>query len=233
MIKKNITLKGNGNYVTESNNIYTVTGIYDNTIKSLNINWIKIPFSFYNIHSSNNTLVTSAGTVTLTPGQYDIDDITTEIATQLQVFDATFTCTYSLITYKITIARTTNFDITLSSSTLNTVLGFGTTDLTGAATYTSTNCYDINTSSIVYMHSRNLSTLNNSISHDDRAYALFSIPMLAKSGEIMYYLPQQPQYFDINLKYNLVKDQWWFTREDGTTIDFNGVEWMINFDMNY
>lgn len=231
MNKRNYTIRGDSLFVTKTNNKYKLSNIWYKDAKNIQINWIKIPYSFYNITASNNVLVTSAGTVTITPGQYDIDDITSAIQTQLVAFDATFTVTYSLITKKITIARSTNFNLTLASSTINRNIGFNNTNKTGASTYTSDNVYDVASCPFVYFHSKNLNYANSSTAHDFREDVIMSVPCNVTTSNEIFYMPELPIRFLLDQNKDLSFDTWWFSTLNTSIIDLNNVEWTVNLDI--
>lgn len=101
---------------------------------------IKVPVSFYNINSNYNTLnyttaTDGAKTTTLTPGNYTIDDIVSELETDMNsnLTGATIDVTYSEFTQKISI-KVIGESLTSVSGSLLDIIGFtGTTTLTGTA----------------------------------------------------------------------------------------------------
>ena len=93
---------------------------------------VRCPISFYNINSNNNVLNWSDAsvpneTVTITPGNYTIDELVTELKTRMdaEVTGTPYTISYDDITQKVNIAKSnaTVLEIT-AGSTLNKVIGF-------------------------------------------------------------------------------------------------------------
>lgn len=73
---------------------------------------VTIPNTMYTIDAgSNDTINTSAGVATIPAGVYTIGGLATAAQTALQAVDATFTCTYSTLTLKYTIARPVAFSL--------------------------------------------------------------------------------------------------------------------------
>jgi len=94
---------------------------------------IKLPVSFYNINSNYNTLnyttsVDGAQSATLTPGNYTIDELITELETQMNAdLTPTVTITYNEFTQKVSInvvGTPTTDDITSLSGSLLDIIGF-------------------------------------------------------------------------------------------------------------
>lgn len=212
-------------------NVYTVPSYANYNNKLIRINKIIVPYTFYNIDSTNNLLKTSAGNVSVPTGFYDIDTLTTYIQTALKVFDASFTCTYSLTSFKITIARTTNFNLTLSTSTINDVLGFLYVDKTGAASYTGTNIYDIGANNIITFHSELLSKVNSNQHSDSRKNFILDIPITVSPGQKIIYSPYYPTYFKLDAPKNYGIDKMYFMSEKGNIINFNGNNWKLELEI--
>jgi hypothetical protein len=92
---------------------------------------VRIPVSFYNINSNNNVLTfldaASSESATITPGNYTIDELLTELQVQmnLQVSGSPYTITYDDITQKVNIANSSANILTIQDTTaLNSVIGF-------------------------------------------------------------------------------------------------------------
>jgi hypothetical protein len=213
-----------------SNNKYQLKGytVYGSML--MRLNKIMIPYSFYNVMAGKNTLITSLGTVTITPGQYDVDDLRSALETALIVLDATFTVAYSNLTKKFTIARTGNFDLTLSTSTINTLIGFGKVDKTGAATYTSDNVFDINNCQYLTMHSKRLNENNGNITTDGREGFICCIPVNVSTGSTIVFYPNYPIEYEYNRYKSITDDEIWFQHEDTSVINFNGCNWQMEME---
>jgi len=143
---------------------------YSNLSKYTNIKIIDwaIPISFFNINSNNNIFYINDGadkTVTLTLGDYRPSTLIVEIQTKLNAISTNFTVTFNNDTNKITITRTSNFNLLFNSySNFNQicdVIGFNKTDHLAASTYTSENIFNGRPYNIIMIRSNELSISNN------------------------------------------------------------------------
>jgi|6_EtaG_2_1085325.scaffolds.fasta_scaffold13239_5 hypothetical protein len=95
---------------------------------------VRCPISFYNVNSNNNVLewtdgvsAGSSANVTITPGNYTIDELIAELQTQMNAaVSGTYTITYNDNTQKVNIAQsaTSRVSTITANSTLNKVIGF-------------------------------------------------------------------------------------------------------------
>ena len=98
--------------------------IADGNYIYLSVQYANIPYSFYNINSTNNllnyTLNSVNYSITITSGNYNITQLVSFLKTNM----TGFTISYNSITNKITFSHSTyNFNF-LSSSTCLEILGF-------------------------------------------------------------------------------------------------------------
>lgn len=90
---------------------------------------VKVPVSFYNISSNYNTInftsvTDGAQTITLTPGNYTIDELIAELETQMNaVLTTVIDITYSEFTQKVSISTATEALTSVSGSLLD-IIGF-------------------------------------------------------------------------------------------------------------
>lgn len=106
------------------------------TIRGALVTAVTIPNTMYTIDAGvNDTVATSAGVATIPAGVYTIGGLATAAQTALQAVDATFTCTYSTLTLKYTIARPVAFSLlwTAAAPGASARLGF-TPAVAGPAT---------------------------------------------------------------------------------------------------
>lgn len=92
---------------------------------------IRIPVSFYNINSNNNILTfldaATTETATISPGNYTVDELLTELQVQmnLQVAGTPYTLSYDDINQKVNIANSSANILTIDDATLlNVIIGF-------------------------------------------------------------------------------------------------------------
>ena len=221
------------NCTLNSDKTYTING-YVPCAKNqrIRINNFIIPYSFYTINNYNNKLlVTIVGTYTITIpiGNYTIITLCAQLQTLLKVVDASFTCTYSQLTNKITIARTGNFILDGKYSTLNKIIGFNYTEKTGADSYTGDNCFKLSPRFITF-HGKNISDFTHNMNTNGADSYFETIPINSSSGNQINYVNQFPTNFGIDDNKNLNNDIWWFNDDDGNILDFNGVHPVIKIE---
>lgn len=171
--------------------------------KAFTIDYIALSNTFYQINAFCNVLVINFSsvdhTITITPGNYSSTDLITAIQTQLTAIDAGFSISLGPYTQLTTIAHTTtNFQIKLASSTMNKILGFGTTNLTGANTYTGTDYFN-NSWPFITMHSDALSLALKSVTGDNRISFVETILLDAPSGDYVFYRPYSTKYYPMDI----------------------------------
>jgi len=130
------------------------------------VDWA-IPISFFNVNSNNNIFYINDGAdkaVTLTLGDYTPSAMALEIQTRLNAVSTAFTVSFNNNTNKITISRTSNFNLLFASYSNNNqicdVIGFDKTDHTGTTTYTSENIYNGRPYNILMIRSEELPLTN-------------------------------------------------------------------------
>ena len=115
-----------------------------------------IPYSFYNVNSNNNKLViyfseSMSTTYLFNTGNYTINQFLTELQSKL----VGFTITYDKIKSKLTLAYTTNFTISTTSTCLD-ILGFGDVSASLLSrinnTTTSINCINLQAFQCICVH---------------------------------------------------------------------------------
>lgn len=198
------------------------------------INRLSVLYSWYNINANNNVLKTSLGNITVPAGIYDISSLLTKMTALLQVLDASFTATLSSSTApesrKIKISKTgANFSLLLSQSTINKIIGFGYTDLTGNTTYTGTNVFSIGTRYVTF-HSEHISKSINSRCSDSRPDYVCFVPVNTTVGGYIEYEPDYPIMFEVDQNQSINNDIMYFMDDELNIIDFNGIHPIINME---
>ena len=145
-------------------------------------------------------------TITLDDGNYDIDTLLDTIKTKMNAYAGTYTLNYSNISYRITIAESSNINFELITSdndfTIWDVLGFKqSTDLTGNNTYTASHIFNLSQepsyfflkSSLIQGSRDKIMTANNK----NKSYVscLTKIPLDAQFGELIHFRPYLPLRF--------------------------------------
>jgi hypothetical protein len=215
---------------TISNYIYNI----DKDVKritELSLGSVIIPYSFYAITATNNTLDTSSGTVTLPPGNYTGNSVVIEIQDQLQVFNIDYLVTYSTTTQKITIS---NASITFSvaiTGTASTLLGFSTATAV-ANSHTADGV--LNVSGPLYLVLKS-SILSRALAfrnvYTDNSYdsSIASIPVNVNAGGFIVYQNSTTRTLGLKLNFTPTTDiDIQLQDEDGNDLEMNGIDWSID-----
>ena len=197
---------------------------------------VNLPISFYAINSTNNVLNFTDSTdglltVTITPGNYTIDELLAELQTVMNAAatTATFTLTYDEITQKTTFAWTGGTTITFEdTSTLFPLLGLRE-DLESAKStpFTATDVSYTNTTRYVKLFVDNINS-NNVYDNDNVQKVAVKLPINEVRNEFQFYdnhrgykiqLPSMPSINEMRIK---------LTDPDNNVIDLNGVDWSFD-----
>lgn len=112
---------------------------------------LSLPLTNYIITELNNIIYFTDGTeyvATITPGIYNITTLCDEIETQMNatVYGGVTTCTFSELTYKITISGTVNFSLqfeTYITNSIRNIIGFNAVDTISASSQTGNNSINL------------------------------------------------------------------------------------------
>ena len=182
----------------------------------------EIPFSYYIVNTLNNVFtftgdVTVATPITITPGNYNSSQMTTELKTQLDAIAGNadvFTVTYSTSTNRFTIVSdgATNASFTLTFGTLgdstNTdlhwFLGFNSGDNASTGTTLVTpNVINLSGPNYLYINSQKWGQLTNfllpqgaeNLGGGNRGPQTAKVPVNVGPGEIIFYDDPDPEYW--------------------------------------
>lgn len=157
----------------ENDNNFSVRPHRYNDIRAIELKNILIPYTFYNVNSTNNVLTifkngdTQNRDVILTPGNYNITDFLVQLKTQLDSSLGpvqTYTCTYNVNTYKITIAQNSSTFLIYASSTIKHLLGLGSINTPNVISQTMTNVFDLSYTNIIKVFSNSLTKFDSKFS---------------------------------------------------------------------
>ena len=127
---------------------------------------IKVPVSFYNLNSNYDTFnftLSSSGaqSITLDHGNYTIDELISELETQMNAILSGFTITYNEITQKVSIQNATVQNISAISGNGWRLVGFENTQtIAASATVVGNNVAYTNTTSCLKLVISNLVSNN-------------------------------------------------------------------------
>lgn len=191
-----------------------------------------IPYSFYNVSSSNNLLVYSLDSmtmvnVTLPVGNYNIN----QIVTALRSLMAGFTVTYDNVANKLTFSYPYDF-MFFDSSTCMQLLGFldNKTYIATNNSLTSEKCVDVYTIKNIQIHS-NLLTYNIDKNQRSNLSILCSVPVTNQPFSLINYV--NSNNFRTNLfinQINVIKIK--LTDEAGKLINLNGCYFTITLQLD-
>jgi hypothetical protein len=216
-----------------------------NDIKAFQLIACEFPNTQYEVDAHNNTfLLYDAATdanypITLTPGNYTLSDLATEIQTQLiaAVGALTFTVTLNSSTSKFTIARTgaTNFQLLLADGQWGTetsarfLLGFNAVDTTAASSITSTNRVVISDAAHVRVMLRQGVTHSNHQDSDGR-FLLGLIKInenVTEAFNFAHKVISEPVSFVGKLNKLRIR----FVNRNGAAYRFNGGKFSLTFSV--
>lgn len=197
-------------FIDSVNKSYGTSSNFQITLDdSLNINNVKllnarIPVTWYNIDSLNNTILFNEGagnlTATLPLGNYNITDLTSELKIQLDSAGLdTYTVTYDSKTMKMTISSSGTFSLLFntSSSEIWEILGFNKTDTNIASSHVGNNVIDLIRIKYIQIIVPELGIIGHS-TKTNQQYT-FLIPVNENRSDIIH-------YFDNN-DFNQIKHQ--------------------------
>ena len=200
-------------------------------VSRIGISEIVMPNTFYNITSANNTISVNEGggaqTVTITAGFYDIDTLLDALKTALDAdgtLTGVFTCSYSTITYKVTIASTVANSIVYGQ--LADDLGFMVT--TGSATsHTATRVFDINKIKEIYI----LSTINtNHELNSKRQSILGKVVLNGSFGEVIVSKNESVNYINLESPQDIGSLNFQLIDNSHNVLSNNDLEWSMTID---
>jgi len=156
-------------------------------IRSFMIKKAIIPYTFFPINSTNNTVIifkngdTQDRTATIPPGDYTLSELKNELQTQLNtlVGTETYIVTDGSTTNKLTITQSASTFIYRGTSTMNHILGFASTDTANAISHTGVYVYNVSGTDYINVFSSQLTKFDSRIrtSGNDSSNFLFSIPL--------------------------------------------------------
>ena len=183
-----------------------------------------IPYTFYNINSSNNYLqYYENGNIknhTITPGNYS----TTSLINELLQTMTTYTITYSPITNKLTFSNTYNFSF-YNASTCLALLGFSGPASSTNNSLTSDICVNLSPYRCICIGS-NLKTFSVNTLLPNNQSILASIPINTAPNSIIIY--ENKNNFKCNTYTNTINNiHIRLMDHKFNTLDLNGLHWTI------
>jgi len=188
------------------------------------------PYTFYNINSSNNTLTylenNTAYTITITSGNYNVNNLITELMSKM----ARFTITYNSITNKMTFVNSL-YDFTFSSlSTCLSLLGFSSNLSSISKTLTSDKVVNLCPYRCICLHT-NLKIFSVNKKNSNNTSLLASIPINCAPNSIIVY--ENKNNLKSNTFTNIINNiRIKLTDHDFNPLDLNGQHWTITLQFD-
>jgi len=191
-----------------------------------------IPYSFYNVNSSNNRLLLQIGanlyTFILNTGNYSINDFLTELRNKLGFM----TITYDKIKSKLSFTYpTSNFSF-IPASTCLELLGF--TSLSNLTSFnntlTSENCVNLQSYHCICVGTNFISNSINAVDQKNPTI-LCSIPITTAPNSMISYI--NPSNYKINIFSSMFSSiNIKILNQNGEPIDLNGCHWSMTLQLD-
>ena len=192
-----------------------------------------IPYSFYNINSSNNILKYSFDGVTINTliipiGNYNVNNLVTILKSNLL---SGFSVIYNSIQNKLTFTHTTNEFMFMSSSTCLQILGFNNSTISSISlSLTSVNCVNVYSIRTIQVNS-NLITYNVNKLQKNNFCILCSIPISCTPFSLIEYVNRTN--FKTNLFLNRLSNiKIKLTDDNGNLINLNGCHYSLTLQLD-
>jgi hypothetical protein len=226
----------NGTYNSQVEFLLPVIEIPTNYTIYLSVCHVAIPYSFYNVNSTNNTLKFSIlsviTTITIPIGNYTALNMLSTLNTLLSPFN--FTVTYSSITNQMTFTHSTQdftfiYDPNNLQSTCFNILGFSLNyQYSTSKILTSNTMLNLSPTRCLCISS-NFRTQNITTIKSNNFSLLCSIPIAVNPYAIITY---QNSGYKTNLNSNVFNSVIInITDQDGNFLNFNSINWSIALEL--
>ena len=208
-----------------------------------------IPISFYNVNKSNNVLVIEVEqkitTLTLTPGNYNISQLLTELHRVLDedtvlVGDEKPTFDWSSYTNKLSFKTASNppagFKMMKISKVSTCLKLFGFTEKQDHHNSPDTGILsgdtlcDIRGFDAIHVKTDLFTAGNTYSTKKHRHNSLATIPVSGMPYSIIQFRPQNPHMVEVK-KPTISTFRLWLEDDDGNKIDFNGMKWTMTLSI--
>lgn len=206
-----------------------------NRITEILIKSVQIPYSYYNVNATNNTLNINGVPVVIPHGNYTVFSIMSVLENAIDgVLGNNTTVSYSDITLKFTISSDINIQIFTDSNTVNSplsiLLGFRQDSVSATTLIGDSVVYLGGTNYINIVSSFITRPIHNKTIYRDNDYkdVLVSVPVNSIAGGIITYTPEAPVKLSYKFKINnnAVID-FRLEDEDGNILNLNGLDWSM------
>src|SRR5690606_17819944 len=153
--------------------------------------------SIHNITSSNNKLNVNGNEITVTPGQYEEEDLASYLDSELKDLNPNYEVIFNPIQHTFTFSLTDTFTLNFNiSNSIASVLGFSETEYSGAESYTG-NFADVFVNKFILI--KVIDNNANNIHGSPNIVTSFYIPLDNEFGKVIHYKPKFYPEQKINL----------------------------------
>lgn len=207
-------------------------------IHSVSLESFIVPNTSYNIRAGVNDYIPFRRSSTnyafqITPGSYTITSLLSAIQTGMNAADAnTYTCTYSAITMKATIAGSGAFILNFATGTNASTscwreLGFSQADTSSTTSHTGSNVVSLEKPSTLFI---NIPELRYPVSTSNSAdYHTFIVPLTENAGNLVFF--STTSQFDQRIAFSspISFSELTFLLKDRSNVasSLNGGEWAM------
>lgn len=220
-------------------NVNIGQGLY---LDQIQLDAVQIPYTYYNVNSTNNTLVinwnSSNTTLTISPGNYTLSQLGTALNSAVGTINSNITCTLNSIqwtfTFSFSAASPSTGQLILSQSTINRLIGFpSTTDTTNSSNLTSTSVALLLDQAFLFINIDGVG--DNIISSTNGNKYTFYVPVSVVGGEMLVYQTDldQNQVLKVNqpVKYSSLHVRLY--DNFGNILNLNGSDWSMTIKIYF
>ena len=187
----------------------------------------EIPYSFYNVTTSNNTLVINNIEISINPQNYSAFNIVDAFNVQFALESLDIVMSFNDNNNKFSLLSPTTF--TIDSTTMIKELGMDNLPQT-TNTYISNKVCNLAGTSSIYIRSDNMN-IQNINSFGKTNGVLSKVLVNTSPGNFIFFQPTTPQYFLLGNSLNFINIQ--LLNDDNQFIDFNGLDWSLTLSIEY
>ena len=190
----------------------------------------EIPYSFYNINSTNNVLKFTAAatlyTVTFPSGNYGITNFATVLQALMNAQFAGFTITYDKTTYKLTFTNATAFSLNFPANTMAPLIGLTATSST-ATSVTPQKIINISGPKSLLIKSIRLTRpkITRPFLNQAQNDILYKVPINGGPGDILVEKNVYTNLFRYGIRQTIDTMDFQLVDENDVQVDLNGQNW--------
>lgn len=194
---------------------------------------VSIPTSYYNITTNNNKINTNLGIITITPGHYNINELKSELLTQLSTImtNPPTAINYNLKTMKLEFVMSTQsitFQFAGNSNQLYRELGFENSNYTlnASTTFIPPNVINLSFPNYCFIVSKELGSRTLTTDLD---FVTFTVPLTQEREKTNVYF--EKSHFQQVIKYdtfiNIYNLSFKLITEGNQSLSLNGCDWSM------